>query len=112
VRRICQKKHEERRSKNTKLFKTDIASEADLKVFVIDIRPEANLVVYKADVQSDVEWLNNVSPSLSSSMAVPSASGSAPFRNKSTPCQKITSPNGRPAPPADTPPAGQALPVV
>jgi hypothetical protein len=29
------------------LFKTDIASEADLKVFVTDIRSEADLVVYE-----------------------------------------------------------------
>ena len=31
----------------TRLYKTDIASEADLKVFVTDIRSEADLVVYE-----------------------------------------------------------------
>jgi hypothetical protein len=30
-----------------KLFKTDIASSADLKVFITDIRSEADLVVYE-----------------------------------------------------------------
>lgn len=30
-----------------KLFKTDIASEANLKVFVTDIRSEAELIVYE-----------------------------------------------------------------
>ena len=30
-----------------KLFKTDIASDADLKVFVTDVRSEADVVVYE-----------------------------------------------------------------
>ena len=34
-----------------KLFKTDIASDADLKVFVTDIRSEADLVVYETTDQ-------------------------------------------------------------
>lgn len=34
-----------------KLFRTDIASEADLKVFVTDIRSEADLVVYETTSQ-------------------------------------------------------------
>jgi hypothetical protein len=33
--------------KMPKVFKTDIASEADLKVFVTDIRSEADLIVYE-----------------------------------------------------------------
>ena len=33
------------------LFKTDIASEADLKVFVADIRSDADLVVYETTSQ-------------------------------------------------------------
>jgi hypothetical protein len=34
-----------------KLFKTDIASDADLKVFVSDIRSEAHLIVYETTDQ-------------------------------------------------------------
>jgi hypothetical protein len=34
-----------------KLFKTDIASEADLKVYVADIRSEAHLIVYETTDQ-------------------------------------------------------------
>lgn len=33
------------------LYRTDIASEADLKVFVTDIRSEADLVVYETSSQ-------------------------------------------------------------
>jgi Tol biopolymer transport system component len=36
-----------------KLFKTDIAAEANLKVFVTDIRSEADLVVFETTSQWD-----------------------------------------------------------
>jgi len=42
----------------TKLFQTDIASEANLKVFVTDIRSEAELIVYETTDQ----WLATESP--------------------------------------------------
>lgn len=35
------------------LYKTDIASEADLKVFVTDIRNEADVVIYETTSQWD-----------------------------------------------------------
>ena len=38
-------------SEMPKMFKTDIASEADVKVFVTDIRSEADLVVYETTDQ-------------------------------------------------------------
>jgi hypothetical protein len=41
-----------------KLFRTDIASEADLKVFVTDIRPEAHLIVY----ETTDEWIATEDP--------------------------------------------------
>jgi hypothetical protein len=44
--------------KVTKLFQTDIASEANLKVFVTDIRSEAELIVYETTDQ----WLATESP--------------------------------------------------
>lgn len=34
-----------------KLFRTDIASEAELKVFVTDIRSEADLIIYETTSQ-------------------------------------------------------------